>query len=252
VVAGLGPKRADPLGLSAQTMPFRSSTSTELASADTRGLAAVRALVLPLCRAHAVELVSVAWVTERAGRTLRVTIERPVPNEDVSTRGWGVTLEDCAELSRDISQAIDHEEGAVSGSFHLEVSSPGLERDLQSIEDFIRFQGMLARAKLARPAPDGQRVLRGKIVAVDGEPGEERLTMFVDKKEITVPFADVSEANLVFEMTAAPRGSPRGSSSSSSSGSQSRSRRASRSARQGGASRAAPSKKRSQSKGSGS
>lgn len=170
------------------------------------GLAPVRALVEPLCRAHGVDLVSVGWVSERAGRTLRVTIERRTGDDgaptDLEARGWGVTLSDCADLSRDISQALDHDD-VVSGSYLLEVSSPGLERELHCEADFVRFRGMLARVKLAKPAPDGQRLLRGTIEAVALDAGT--LTMHVDKKAITVPLADVVAANLVFEMTPAPR-----------------------------------------------
>src|SRR5690348_774036 len=89
----------------------------------------VRALVAPLCVAHRVDLVDIAWF----GRTMRVTIERKstTGKEDPSgTSGWGVSLDDCADVSRDISRVLDENEDVVPGSFSLEVSSPGLEREL--------------------------------------------------------------------------------------------------------------------------
>lgn len=176
-----------------------------------RSLAAVKELLGPLCIAHGVDLVGVAWVTEHGMRTLRVTIERrgQAEHEDPSlelTRGWGVTLEDCAELSRDLSQALDHDEGAISGSYSLEVSSPGLEREITSLEDFLRFRGRLVRVKLAKPAPDGQRLLRGSLDQVEvAADGQAHITVTVDGKPITAPFADVKEANLVFELAPSPK-----------------------------------------------
>lgn len=185
-------------------MPFRLHAEAAAEAAHDRALAAVRALAAPLCAAHAVDLVDIAWATEHGGRTLRVTIERRGRGDGTGESGWGVSLEDCAELSRDLSQALDHDD-VVPGSYHLEVSSPGLERELSSIEDLIRFQGRLARVKLAKPAPDGQRVLRGTLVSVTGEGDGAELTMRVDAKDITVPVRDVVVANLVFEMQRSPR-----------------------------------------------
>lgn len=175
-----------------------------------RSLAAVKDLLGPLCVAHGVDLVGVAWVTEHGMRTLRVTIERRGQGaEDPSaelTRGWGVTLEDCAELSRDLSQALDHEENAISGSYSLEVSSPGLERDIATLEDFKRFTGRLVRVKLAKPAPDGQRLLRGPLEKVEVDPtGKALITVSVDGKSISAAHADVKEANLVFELAPSPK-----------------------------------------------
>jgi ribosome maturation factor RimP len=203
-------------------------------------LAVVRDLVEPLCRAHGVDLVDIRWVTEHAGRTLRITIERRAEGEQSTSadpmRGWGVTLSDCAELSRDVSQALDHAGDLIPGSYHLEVSSPGLERDLYGVGDFVRFRGALARVKLRVPAPDGQRLLRGTIEDVAGEPGSEVLTMLVDKKRIAVACADVAAANLVFEMSSPAE----------------KSRPPKKTAKSGAGARAASSSKRSQSKGSGS
>lgn len=161
----------------------------------------VRALVAPLCVAHRVDLVQVAWF----GRTLRVTIERRSPSgkeDPAGTSGWGVSLDDCADLSRDLSQALD-EGDVVPGSYSLEVSSPGLERELYDDADFRRFVGFLAKVKLSRPAPDGQKLLRGTIEAVTGEGSATELTMRVDKRTIVVPFETVTAAHLVYELPTA-------------------------------------------------
>ncbi len=143
-----------------------------------------------------------------AGRVLRVTIERrpkpgAPPEDPARPSGWGVTLDDCADLSRDLSRVLD-EDDFMPPAYTLEVSSPGLERELRGPEDFRRFQGFAARVKLRRPASDGQRLLRGVIASVDGPAGGEALAMRVDGKIITVPFEAVSDANLVYELPKAP------------------------------------------------
>lgn len=185
------------------------SLQTQRSSDADPAIARVRAIAAPLCLAHRVQLVDVAWGTEHGSRVLRVTIERRLADgQHSSTEGWGVTLEDCADVSRDLSQALDADESAVPGSYNLEVSSPGLERALLSIDDFVRFTGKLARAKLSRPAPDKQKLLRGEIVSLTGDAGSELLTMRVDGKALTVPFADVASANLVFELAPAPKKAP--------------------------------------------
>lgn len=159
-------------------------------------LARVRAVVLPVLVAHGVELADVQFTTERAGWTLRLYIERPGSNE----ASGGVTLADCAEVSRDVSTVLDVED-FIPHRYHLEVSSPGLDRPLRSEHDFVRFRGKLARVKLNKPAPDGQRLLRGTLE----EAPAGAVAVRVDDKRIEVAYADVEEANLVFELAPQPK-----------------------------------------------
>jgi len=99
-----------------------------------------------------------------------------------------------------LSQALDQHEDEIPGHYSLEVSSPGLDRDIYSVADFLRFAGRAAKVKLDKPAPDGQRLLRGSIRGITGVAGAETLTMLVDGKSVGVPFSSVKEANLVFEV----------------------------------------------------
>src|SRR5262249_40372968 len=110
-------------------------------------LGRVRAAIAPVLSAHFLDLVDLEWLTERGGWTLRVTIERP----DAKDARGGVTLEDCAEVSRDVSQVLDVED-LIAPHYNLEVSSPGLDRPLKSRADFTRFSGELAKVKLRKPA----------------------------------------------------------------------------------------------------
>src|SRR5438067_4300578 len=84
-------------------------------------LGRVRATLGPVLSAHGVVLVDLLWLTERAGWTLRLTIER----EGSVEQGGGVTLEDCVEVSRDASAVLDVED-LIPHHYNLEVSSPGL------------------------------------------------------------------------------------------------------------------------------
>ena len=157
----------------------------------------MRAALEPLAVAHGVSLVDVIWTTERSGRTLRITIERPGAGPIAA--GFGVTVDDCAEFSRDASAALDLVDG-LDAAYCLEVSSPGLDRPLRSVEDFRRFTGELAKVKLREPASDGQRLLRGTIESVTGEGASAHIAMRVDGKAHDVAYAAIESAQLTFEL----------------------------------------------------
>ena len=165
----------------------------------TNALERVREVLAPVLAAHGVSLVDLEWLTERVGLTLRITIER----EGTTDAGGGVTLDDCADVSRDVSSVLDVED-IIPQRYHLEVSSPGLDRRLRTPAEFARFTGRTAKVKLARPAPDGQRVLRGLLDAAS----EERIAVVVDGKRVEAPLKDVVEARLVFELTPHPKNTP--------------------------------------------
>jgi ribosome maturation factor RimP len=162
-------------------------------------LGKVRALLAPIAEAHGVELVDVEWTTGPQGRILRVFIERAAAAAAQPT--GGVTLEDCVRVSRDASNVLDVSE-VVSCHYHLEVSSPGADRPLRSLADFARQVGRVAKVKLATPAADGQRVLRGVVL----EAGDARVRMDVDGNVHEVALSDVVEARPVVEIGRAPSG----------------------------------------------
>jgi ribosome maturation factor RimP len=178
-----------------QTMENAPTTRT------TSALERVREAIAPVLAAHGVSLVDLEWLTERVGLTLRITIER----EGTSDAGGGVTLEDCVDVSRDASSVLDVED-VIQQHYHLEVSSPGLDRRLRTPAEFARFIGRTVKVKLARPAPDGQRVLRGPLEAAS----EGRIAVVVDGKRVEAPLEEVVEARLVFELTPHPKPSGTG------------------------------------------
>jgi ribosome maturation factor RimP len=160
----------------------------------------VREQVTPLLSAHGLTLVDVEWLTDRAGWVLRVTIERDGALEQGVSAVSGVTLDDCVEVSRDVSSVLDVAD-LIPHRYRLEVSSPGLDRPLRTASDFSRFVGRLVRVKLTEAAPDGQRVLRGELA--EGAPG--LVTVVVDGKRIEAKLTTVAEANLVFELPKGPK-----------------------------------------------
>ncbi len=104
------------------------------------------------------ELVEVQYRQEGHGWVLRLFIDGPE----------GIGVEQCASVSREMNVFLDVED-IISNAFHLEVSSPGLERPLRDIADFKRFAGKKARIKVRHPV-DGQKVFVG-IIGDSGEDG---------------------------------------------------------------------------------
>lgn len=107
----------------------------------------------------------------------------------------GVTHEDCALISRRIGDELDVQD-SVALSYTLEVSSPGLERGLYSLEDFERFAGQPARVKIKNPI-DGQKNFRGRITGIKGQN-----IIFDDKTNGSVSFPHIAvvKANLEIDL----------------------------------------------------
>ncbi|MBU1564667.1 MAG: ribosome maturation factor RimP [Proteobacteria bacterium] len=76
----------------------------------------------------------------------------------------GVSLDHCSKVSRELGNFLDIED-CIDHAYHLEVSSPGLERPLRTMGDFVRFQGKRARVKLHHEIEES-KVLEGVIEAV--------------------------------------------------------------------------------------
>ena len=111
----------------------------------------VQAIAERVAGSLGLEIVEIEMRGGGKSRMLRIFIDKPP----------GVTHEDCANLSREVSTILDVED-AVSGSYVLEVSSPGLDRKLFRPADFVRFQG--SRVKLTTRTPvNGNRHFEGRL-----------------------------------------------------------------------------------------
>lgn len=103
----------------------------------------------------------------------------------------GVTLDDCAAVSRDLGTVLDVEE-IVQHAYTLEVSSPGLDRGLSRPEHYQKSIGKVVRIKTYQ-AIDGQKVFRGRLGSLDGS----GVVLTTDSGEsLRIPMDQISKASL--------------------------------------------------------
>ncbi len=141
----------------------------------------VRDFLHTLLPTMALELFDVQYRREGHGWVLRVFIESEM----------GVTLEDCSNVSRELGRYLDVED-LIDNAYHLEVSSPGLERPLRSLEEFRRYRGRKARVKM-HDAVDGEKVFEGIIEEADDGLIHLRLD---DGRSIQFSFEMINKARL--------------------------------------------------------
>jgi len=131
---------------------------------------------------------------ERAGSRTRPVLRLRI---DVAEGDRGVTLDDCARVSRALEPYLDARED-LPERYVLEVSSPGVERPLVRARDFERFAGEEVALTGYGPLAGRGRRLTGKLLGLVTD-GEERIRLRLeDGEEIEVPRAEVARANLVF------------------------------------------------------
>jgi ribosome maturation factor RimP len=142
----------------------------------------VRALVEPTIVALGFDLVAVEWLTDVRGPILRLSIDKK----------GGISAENCAKVSRHASQILD-EHDPITSSYRLEVSSPGIERPVERLEDFAKFAGFRVRVRLV----EGPRKrMTGVIKGVEGD----RITVVVDGKDASFLLDAVERAHLVLDL----------------------------------------------------
>lgn len=117
----------------------------------------------PVLRAHGLAGVEAIWRTDHRGWVLYLTVERP----DSTEPGAGITLDLCADVSRDLSAALDVLD-VVPGAYRLEVGSPGVERKLYSNREYQRFAGQHAKVRSSEPV-EGEVVHRGVLAGLDDD-----------------------------------------------------------------------------------
>lgn len=110
--------------------------------------------------------------------------------EDPKTRRLGV--DDAATISRALSAVFDVED-PINGAYRLEVSSPGIDRPLMTIEDFKEYEGFEAKIESDRPAENGQKKFRGRLNGLNGE----NILIETDQGPAEVPFDSLTKAKLV-------------------------------------------------------
>ena len=141
----------------------------------------IKELVRPAVEALGHELWGCDYIPQGKYSVLRVYIDG----------ANGVTLDDCSEVSRQVAAVLDVED-IIKGKYNLEVSSPGIDRQLYELAQFHRYIGQEIKLKL-HAAIEGKRNMKCDLLDVV----EDELKILVDKQELHVPFASVAKANLV-------------------------------------------------------
>lgn len=137
---------------------------------------------------------------ERRGATMRITLDtRP------GTEG-GITLDSISLATRLISRELDHED-PIAGHYTLEVTSPGLERQLRTAAHFQREVGKVVSARLRDPLADPRR-LQGELVAADERTATIRLD---DGTERVVAIGEIDKARIVVDWAPTPKPGKAGS-----------------------------------------
>ena len=155
-------------------------------------LARLTEVIEPEAKALGFDLVRVKMMPSEAGdggQALQVMAEDPATGQ--------LVIEQCAALSRRISDRIDalEEDGEVlvPGAYHLEVSSPGIDRPLTRAKDFADWAGHEAKIAMVK-GYEGQRSFKGELLGIDGE-----MVSIRDAKagEARLPLGAIHSAKLV-------------------------------------------------------
>jgi len=120
------------------------------------------------------------------GTTLQIMAERP---------DGAMSVDDCEILSRDLSPLLDVED-PIDREYHLEVSSPGIDRPLVRRSDFETWGGHIAKIELAEML-DGRKRFRGKLAGLEGDSVRVALEKAEDGTVAMVPLAAIADAKLV-------------------------------------------------------
>ena len=155
-------------------------------------IARLTQLIEPEAQALGFELVRVAMMASEAGdggMALQIMAEDPATGQ--------LVIDQCAALSRRVSDAIDGAEESgevlIEGAYHLEVSSPGIDRPLTREKDFANWAGHEVRIVMDK-AYDGQRVNKGVLAGL-----EDGMVLVAEAKagDVRLPLADIHTAKLV-------------------------------------------------------
>lgn len=149
--------------------------------------ARIAAIVGPALAANGFRLVRIRLLGQ-AGLTLQVMAERP---------DGSMTIEDCEEASRALSAVLDVED-PIEKAYHLEVSSPGIDRPLVRTTDFEAAIGHLVKIETSMLV-DGRKRFRGRITEAGGETVtiERDQASYGDEPLVSIPYDSLAEAKLV-------------------------------------------------------
>lgn len=146
----------------------------------------LQTLLTPTITALGYELIGVERLSRgrKGAQLLRVFIDKPE----------GITIEDCETVSHQISGVLDVED-PIQGQYTLEVSSPGLDRPLVTLEHFARFIGHPVQIRLTRPIAE-RRNFSGTLLRVE----DNDIVLLAEQTEYNLPYDQIDKARLVPEI----------------------------------------------------
>ncbi|OFV04396.1 ribosome maturation factor [Pseudomonas aeruginosa] len=141
----------------------------------------LQALLAPVVEALGYECWGVEFISQGRHSVLRVYIDRPE----------GILIDDCEAVSRQGSGILDVED-PISGEYTLEVSSPGMDRPLFTLEQFAKHAGEQVKIRLRSPY-EGRRNYQGILRGVE----EQDVVVLVDDHEYLLPIDSIDKANII-------------------------------------------------------
>lgn len=145
--------------------------------------AVISSMIEPVLQAMGLQLWGVEYLGQGRHTVLRVYIEKE----------GGVNVEDCADASRQISGLLDVED-PISTEYTLEVSSPGVDRLLFTLDQFRQYAGWQARIRLSESF-EGRRNFQGRLGRMEGED----VVLLVGEDKLEFPVELIEKANVVAE-----------------------------------------------------
>lgn len=144
----------------------------------------ISTIIGPVVADLGLNLVSVKLIGEGGGRNLQVMAENP------ATRNIGI--DECAALSKAISVALDVED-PIDGAYRLEVSSPGIDRPLITLQDYVDHTGLEAKIETDMPNENGQKRFRGFIEGTEND----EVILNMDTGRAAIPHGAIVKSKLV-------------------------------------------------------
>ena len=144
--------------------------------------------ITELCQSAALrcgaEFVDLEWVVERGRRILRVYFDRD----------GGINIAELTRISRILNDSLDVED-LIDGAYHLEVSSPGVERPLRTPEHFDRFAGNRIKITLKEPL-DGRKNFTGRLDGLSEDQEQIVITVEEEGRSYKIPLKALKKARL--------------------------------------------------------
>lgn len=140
----------------------------------------IESLVEPIVQSKGYELVACEWLFEEGRKILRVLIDKKE----------GINLDHCSEISYLISPLLDVED-LIPGNYHLEISSPGLDRPLRKLADFQKYAENQIRLK-TKYLINGRGNFKGVLKGID----QEEVLIKIDHQLFRVPYQSIQKAKL--------------------------------------------------------